>query len=107
MHQTVMDTLRPFFLCDVPLSLCGDAEEYAAYVLNIMPIRYNHMQVSPVKMLTGQATSLVDIVVFGSRFEVYRDPNWNSLKQHSKQGVIKSRKYEKKEFAYGCRVTAL
>lgn len=39
-------------------------------------------------MLSGSQPSFVDIAVFGSPCETYRDPQKNSLKQCFSQGII-------------------
>nr|CCA28337.1 AlNc14C2412G13231 [Albugo laibachii Nc14] len=53
-----------------------------------MPKRSNPKRASPITMLTGRPPSLVDIVVFGSPCETYRDPKKHCLKQRSEQGII-------------------
>nr|CCA19525.1 GK15001 putative [Albugo laibachii Nc14] len=89
MHRTVMNMVRcMIYSCDLPLSFWGDAVEYSAYVLNRMPKRSNPKRASPITMLTGRPPSLVDIAVFGSPCETYRDPKKNWLKQRSEQGII-------------------
>ena len=68
----------------LPLHFWGDAVQYAVYILNRSPTRANTKQASPIKVLTGTAPDLREIVLFGSLCSVYRDPRNNSL-QHRAQ----------------------
>lgn len=79
LHRTVMNMARcMIFSCDLPLSLRGDAVELSAYILNRMPRRANPNRASRIVILTGRPPILVDIVVFGSPCETYRDPQNNA-----------------------------
>lgn len=99
MHRTVMNMVRcMLFACGLPLSFWGDAAEYAAYILNRMPTRANAKRMSPIEVLTGQTPNLVEILVFGSPCDVFRDPKKNLLQQRSTTGMIVGRSDETKEY---------
>uniref|UniRef100_A0AAV1VE14 Transposase n=1 Tax=Peronospora matthiolae TaxID=2874970 RepID=A0AAV1VE14_9STRA len=54
------------FACALLLNFWGDAVLYAVYALNRSPTRLNPKRVSPLKMLTGTALDLRQIIVYGS-----------------------------------------
>ena len=54
------------FASRLPVSLWGDAVEYAAYILNRSPTSANAKRASPIDILTKNAPDMHDIVAFGS-----------------------------------------
>ncbi|KAG2926166.1 hypothetical protein PC117_g14976 [Phytophthora cactorum] len=70
MHRTILNLARCMvFGAGLPLSFWGDAGEYGMYVLNWSSSRANEDQKSSLKVLTGQASNLRHIVVFGSKVQ--------------------------------------
>ena len=89
MHRTVLNLARSMiFACALPLQFWGDAVQYAVHILNRSPTRANAKRASPIEVLTGNASDLRTIVVFGSSCSVYRDPRKSSLHQRSQTGII-------------------
>lgn len=108
MHRTVVNMVRcMIFSSDLPLSFWGDAAKYAAYVLNRMPNHSNTERASPVEMLSEKRPSLVDIVAFGSKCDVFPDRKNDSLKRRSENVIILGKNDKRKAFACGFLVMAL
>ncbi|KAE8913543.1 hypothetical protein PF003_g2706 [Phytophthora fragariae] len=76
------------FACGLPLRFCGDAVQYAAYILNRAPTNGNPGRASPLKVLTKQTPQLGKIVVFGSLYTVHRDPSNKNSSQRAQQSMI-------------------
>ncbi|KAG2768054.1 hypothetical protein PC129_g23027 [Phytophthora cactorum] len=76
------------FACGLPLSLWGDAAQYAAYILNWSPRSSNPGRALPLKILTEQTPSLGEIVVFGLLCTMYRDPQNRNFSHRAQQGTI-------------------
>lgn len=74
--------------CGLPLYFCGDAVEYAAYILNRNSSCLNANRASSLEVLTDQVPDLSSIVYFGSICTVYRDPRKHSLQQRDQVGKI-------------------
>ncbi|KAE8878307.1 hypothetical protein PF003_g37488 [Phytophthora fragariae] len=62
----------------LPVSFSGDAAEYATWIFNCTPTYANKSNKSQLKMLTGPQPRRSDIVVFGSKYTVFRDPGKRS-----------------------------
>ncbi|KAG2776671.1 hypothetical protein PC116_g17218 [Phytophthora cactorum] len=92
MHRTILNLARCMvFGAGLPLSFWGDAGEYGMYVLNWSSSRANEDQKSSLKVLTGQASNLRHIVVFGSKCAVFRYPGKRAMNKRACEGVIVGR----------------
>ncbi len=59
-----------------------------AYVLNRSPSRSNPVRKSPLELFEGDVPSLLNIVVFGSTYMVYRDSNGRTFKKRAAREII-------------------
>ncbi|KAE9174481.1 hypothetical protein PF004_g26649 [Phytophthora fragariae] len=92
MHRTILNMARcMIFACGLPLRFCGDAVQYAAYILNRAPTNSNPGRASPLKVLTGKSPPLGEIVVFGSPCTVYRDPRKKNFAQRAQEELCAAR----------------
>ena len=89
MHRKVLNLARSMmFACALPLQLWDNAVQCAIYILNRSPTRANENRASPIEVLTGEATGLRSLVVFGSSCSVYCDPPKRLIQQRSQKGII-------------------
>lgn len=89
MHRTILNMVRCMvFGAGLPLSFGGDTAGYAVYILNRSPTRTNEGRKSPIEVLTGNVPGLDDIVVFGTKCTVFRDPGKRAMKKTACEEVI-------------------
>lgn len=82
MRRKIINMARcMIFASGLPPNFWGDAVEYVAYNLNCAPTSANLGGASSIKVLTQQTPSLGEIVVFGYKYMVYRDPRKQKLSQ--------------------------
>ena len=90
--------MHDFWFWSAPHVLVSEAAEYATYILNRSPTRSNPGRVSPIEQLMKKATSVSDIVVFGSPCMAWRDLKKISLRRHAEEALILGKNDETKGY---------
>lgn len=91
-NRTISNYVRcMLFESNVPLTYWTDATESVAFILNRSLTRANAERASPLMVLTGKVHRPQDIVVIGSRCQIWRNPHNKSLRAHTVSGYIKGK----------------